>query len=279
MISAEDKTPTGVLKDELRTLSIALYQKPVGAASIRAYILEEGEAEWTELSGLSLLEELYQPSTEGTGYGLLLREDQEPYRSYLVATEAGETPVPFFVGLIIEGGIYDDRELILCWPDVYEQLPDLPKIRAGQGNEGNAGADNKEDSTESGQRPALPQAQNDGQKQPDSDANDNPEEQLQPAGPDAVQEEQQTPQTPSFVGSNSGYSGRRLHRRGGWQEIQIITACVCSHAVYILGSSITNFVPFPTVEYTSMVPPSSATMPCTIYSPSPVPISLFFSPT
>lgn len=197
--SSESQNPDGVLKDELRTLKIALKQKPIGATSIRAYIRTEGQDEWTELSGLSLLEEFYQPSTPSTGYALLMRDDQEPYRSYLAAKEAGETPVPFYVSLKIEGGIYDGGEVILRWPDDYEQLSDLPKNDGSQGNEGNAGADNKADSTKSGQRPSLPQVPNGGQEKPQvPDPNESGEEQQSLS---AIQET--APVTPEGLPSSS----------------------------------------------------------------------------
>ena len=74
----------------------------------------------------------------------------------------------------------DGRQLVLAWPDIYEQLPDLPEVGGAEGNEGNAGADNKDDSTESGQRPNLPQT-------PD----DNQEEQQPTPAPDGGLKEQQ----------------------------------------------------------------------------------------
>lgn len=165
--------PAGVLKAGLNGLEMAFNHYPSGACSIQAYILTEGEMKWTELSGLSLLDELFQPATENSGYALLLRNDQEPYRSYLSDTAAGKTPTPFFIGLEIKGGIYDNRQLILAWPDIYDELPDLPKFGGAQGNEGNAGAGNKNDSTEGGQRPNLPQI-----------PEENPAEQITTAPPD-----------------------------------------------------------------------------------------------
>ncbi len=156
--SPEDSTSTGVLREERDGLKIALTQKPTGATSIQAYILTEGESEWSELPGLSLLEEMNAPfSSANSGYALVLRTNQEPYRSYLEAETAGETPVPFYIGLKIEGGIYDGQQFILAWPDIYETLPDLPKLSGAGGNEGNAGAGNQGDSTPEGQRPNLPQ--------------------------------------------------------------------------------------------------------------------------
>ena len=166
-VSQENADPQGVLKEDRDGLKIALYKKATGAVSIKAYVLTEGESQWTEIPGLSLLKELsMQPSTTNSGYALVLRNDQEPYRSY-------RENAPFFVGLKFEGGIYDGRQLVLAWPDVYDQLPDLPKVGGAGGNEGNAGADNKDDSTESGQRPNLPQTSDEEQEnkqQPSEDS-------------------------------------------------------------------------------------------------------------
>ncbi len=186
-VSAENPNPTGVLRAGLNGLEMAFHYNPTGAASIQAYILTEGESKWTELSGLSLLEEFRQPSTANSGYALLLHNDQEPYRSYLAATKAGETPTPFFVGLKINGGIYDGRQLILAWPDIYEQLPDLPKVGGAEGNEGNAGAYNREDSTDGGQRPGLQTAEDNQEKQPQTSAPDTGR-QTQPTTPAGMPE-------------------------------------------------------------------------------------------
>lgn len=87
----------------------------------------------------------------------MLDEKQEPYRSYLAAQAAGTQPIPFFVGLKIKGGVYDGQELVLAYPDTNEKPPSLPKLGGAGGNEGNAGAANKGDSTSEGQRPSLSQ--------------------------------------------------------------------------------------------------------------------------
>ena len=201
-VCPEDGNPTGVLKRDIDGLKIALRQRPTGAASIQAYVLTEGESEWTKLSGLPLLKEMNgQPSTESSGFALVLRNDQNPYQSYLVTLKEGTSPTPFYIGLEIEGGIYDGRQLILAWPDTYEQLPDLPKFNGAEGNEGNAGAGNKGDSTESGQRPNLPQTPDDNQEEqqpnPPAEPDDNQEELHPdpPAEPDDNQQEQ--PQNPT----------------------------------------------------------------------------------
>ena len=199
-VSPEDRNPTGVLREGNNGLEMAFHYKPTGAASIQAYVLTEGDSEWTELSGLSLLEDFNQSSTTNSGYALILRRDQEPYRSWLAAADAGKTPTPFFIGLKIEGGLYDGRQLILAWPDIYEQLPDLPEIHGAGGNEGNAGADNKGDSTEGGQRPNLPQTPDDNpekqQTNPAPGPDDSQEEQSQPTTPDGSQKEQLQPTAP-----------------------------------------------------------------------------------
>lgn len=151
-----DENPAGVLADNYNGLEMAFHLKPTGATAIQAYVLSLGESKWKELPGLSLLQAIdAQPSTKNSGYTLLLSKESEPYRSYLSAVASGSTPTPFFIGLKIEGGIYDGKQLILPYPGTYELPPDLAVLGSG-GNEDNAGTDNKGDSTEEGQRPNLP---------------------------------------------------------------------------------------------------------------------------
>ncbi len=193
-VSDQDGIPAGTLKEDRDGLKIAFRQTPTGAADIQAYVLTEGESIWTELTGLSLLKELNtQPSTENSGFALVLRSDQEPYRSFLAAQKAGTIPTPFFVGLKIKGGIYDGRQLILPWPDIYDELPDLPEIRAFEGNEGNAGADDKNDGTASGQRPNLPYTPDDSQGglPPDSSPDTDDNQERLPPNPSAGTDDSQ----------------------------------------------------------------------------------------
>lgn len=157
-VIAKDEEPTGVLTRENDGLEMAFQLKTTGATAIRAYALPADKTEWTELPALPLQTAINaQPSTANSGYTLVLDNDQEPYRSYLAAKAAGNEPTPFFIGFKIEGGVYDGQQLILAWPDTYDIPFNLPKIGGSGGNEGNAGADNKDDSTEEGQRPNLPQ--------------------------------------------------------------------------------------------------------------------------
>lgn len=157
-VIAENEEPTGALLQSNTGLETVFHLKPTGASAIRAYALAEGETEWTELSDVSLLETINaQPSTSNSKHALVLEKDQEPYRSYLEAEAAGEEPVPFFIGLKIEGGSYDGRQMILPWPNSYHIPVQLPALGGSGGNEGNAGSDNKNDSTTEGQRPNLPQ--------------------------------------------------------------------------------------------------------------------------
>lgn len=157
-VVSKDEKPTGVLIANNDGLEMAFYQKPTGATSILAYTISANETKWTELPELALLEAINsQPSTASSGYALVLRNDQEPYRSYLAAEAAGGAHTPFFVGLKIQGGVYDGQQLILAWPDNYELPPSLPKLDGAGGNESNAGAGNKGNSTTEGQRPNLPQ--------------------------------------------------------------------------------------------------------------------------
>lgn len=152
----ENGNPTGVLAINNNELKMAFDLKPTGATAIRAYTLVDGESEWTELSGLPLLNAVNaQPLTANSGYTDILSSSQEPYRSYLAAEFAGEKSRPFFVGLKIEGGVYNGCELILACPNTYDLPPNL-HVGGSGGNEGNAGNGNRDDSTEEGQRPNLP---------------------------------------------------------------------------------------------------------------------------
>ncbi len=157
-VVAKDSSPTGVLSCDFGGLSMAFHQKPTGAASIRAYTLAEGETKWTELFNLPLLAAVNaQPSTSSSGYTYVLDNTHALYKSYMAACSEGREPAPFFIGLKIEGGVYDGQELILPWPNTYDLPLELPKLDGSGGNEDNAGADNKGDATEEGQRPNLPQ--------------------------------------------------------------------------------------------------------------------------
>ncbi len=195
-VSQEDGNPTGALWAGKTGLELSFHNKPTGAVSIKTYVITEGESAWTELSELSLSEEFNQPSTANSGYALVLGNDQEPYRSYLAARAAGETPVPDFVGLTIKGDVYDGRELVLPWPDSYESLPSI-KVGGTGGNEGNAGAGNKGDGTENGQRPNLAETPADDQEkqQPDSSQTRNDDnaksQQPDPSPGDNSQKQQQ----------------------------------------------------------------------------------------
>lgn len=157
-VVSEHENPTGVLTAENNGLELAFSLKPTGATAIRAYTFSANDTEWKELPALPLLDAVNaQPSTANSGYTLVIHKDWEPYQSYLTATASGESPAPFLIGLKIEGGVYDGRQLILPWPGSYEPPLNLPVLGGSGGNEGNAGADNKNDSTEEGQRPTLPQ--------------------------------------------------------------------------------------------------------------------------
>lgn len=154
----KDSSPTGALSCDYNGLSMAFHQKPTKATAIRAYTLSPGETKWTELTNLPLLEAVNaQPSTAGSGYTYVLDNTHELYQSYMTACNEGREPSPFIIGIKIEGGVYDGKQLILPWPDTYDPPLDLPELGGSGGNEDNAGADNKGDSTDEGQRPNLPQ--------------------------------------------------------------------------------------------------------------------------
>lgn len=179
-VISENENPTGILSQENDGLEVAFNFKPTGATAIHAYTFSEQESKWVKLSDIPLLDAVNtQPSNANSGYTLVIRNDQEPYQSYLAAETAGNTPSPFIVGLTIEGGVYDGRQLVLSWPDTYELPPKLPNFGGAGGNESNAGSDNKDDSTDEGQRPNLPKNPKKKQESQPSDLtqapNDNPD--------------------------------------------------------------------------------------------------------
>lgn len=156
-VVAEDEKPTGVLTYENDGLEMAFDLKPTGATAIHAYTFSDVDSGWMELSGLSLLEAVNsRPSAANSGYALVVGNDSELLQNYQRAKAAGEEPTPFYVGLKIEGGVYDGSQLVLVWPDTYHEIPRLPDMCGLGGNEGNAGTNNKGNSTEGGQRPNLP---------------------------------------------------------------------------------------------------------------------------
>ena len=184
---AENAELSGALACEINGLQIVFHLKPTGATAIRAYTLSEGESDWVELPAPLLPEEVNAPSSAANStYTFVLKNTSEPYQSYLAAWNAGDEPVPFLVGLKIEGGVYDGRQLILAWPDTYELPSKVPDLNGSGGNECNAGSDNKDDSTPEGQRPNLPQNPTDEQ-----DAQ-NP----QPPGNPTDEQDTQNPQPP-----------------------------------------------------------------------------------
>lgn len=180
-VVAKDSSPTGALSCDYNGLEIAFHQKPTGATAIRAYTLSAGETEWTEIPGLPLLEAVNaQPSTPGSGYTYVLDNTHELYLAYMAADKEGREPVPFFIGIKIEGGVYDGKELILPWPSTYDVPLELPKLGGSGGNEDNAGAGNKGDGTSEGQRPDLPDSDNSG-----GSVNDGPSQGQTPDLPDS----------------------------------------------------------------------------------------------
>lgn len=189
----EDSSPTGVLSQGTAGLEAAFDLKPTGATAIHAYTFSEQNPQWVQLPDLPLSSTVNaHPSAANSGYTLVLRNDQEPYRSYLAAQAAGNTPEPFLIGLKIEGGIYHGRQLVLPWPGTYKLPPHLPEVGGNGGNEGNAGSDNKDDGTEEGQRPNLPQNP---QEEPETNVTPTPaeEQDTQTGSPQTQQEPQKLP--------------------------------------------------------------------------------------
>lgn len=159
-VVSENESPKAGLSLERPGLEIAFDLKPTGASSFHVYALSEGASQWTKLFDSSIPETINSLlSSAGGHHALLLSNEQEPLRSYLAAQNAGEAATPFLIGLEIEGGVYDKQQLILPWPGTYEVPVKIPVFGAGAGgNENNAGAGNKGDSTSDGRRPNLPEA-------------------------------------------------------------------------------------------------------------------------
>ena len=199
-VVAENAEPTGVLFGYFEGLELSFHLKPTGAAAIRAYTLSEGESKWVEIPEPLLPEEVNAPSSTASSiYTILLKSTSEPYQSYLAARNAGEEPVHFLVGLKIEGGVYDGRQLILSWPDTYKLPAKLPDLNGSGGNECNAGSDNKNDSTSEGQRPGLPQDPNDGSDGQEPELPQDPNDGQETQKPDNGQNTQEPglPQDPN----------------------------------------------------------------------------------
>lgn len=199
VISADEK-PSGSLAVDRGALKIALTWKPTGATAIRAYTLTEGETEWVEIQGQPLEKTLNAQLSTPNGGATILDADAALIRSYLEAVAAGNTPTPFLVGIKIEGGVYDGKQLVLPWPKAYgNDLPYLPEITGGSGgNEGNAGSDNKDDSTDEGQRPNLPQQPEDTGNLPDGSSGEtNPDSPAQPENIENPSKDSENGQIPS----------------------------------------------------------------------------------
>lgn len=211
-VIAEGENPTGALSAEKDGLSVAFNLKPTGATAIHAYTFSEGDSGWKEIGDLTLLKEVNaQPSTKNSGYAYLLKNGQEPYQSYLAAVAEGKEPVPFYIGITVEGGVYDGRQMILAWPDTYDLPLELPELSGAGGNEGNAGSGNSDNSTAGGQRQDLPQST---QEQPGSSAGaeNTPEIVTKPdstAAPEKNENSGQTvsPQNPPKQNENNEQTG------------------------------------------------------------------------
>lgn len=203
----KNAAPTGTLKDSFAGLEVSFDLKPTGVTAIRAYTLAEGEAAWTEIPAPLLPEQVNAPSSTASSlFTFVLTAEQEPYHSWLAAWNAGNEPMPFLVGLKIEGGVYDGQQLILAHPDTYKIPPQPPAITGSGGNEGNAGSDNKGDSTPEGQRPDLPQDADNGQ---DTGNSPDPDDGQDTGNPPQNLDDQNTRKTDPPQMSNGGQNTQK----------------------------------------------------------------------
>lgn len=217
-VISQDAAPTGVLSEENPGLEMSFQLKPTGATAIRAYTFMEGDSQWMELPALPLPEAVnVQPSTQNSGYTLVLDKASEPYRSYRAAQAAGDRPTPFFIGFKIEGGVYNGKQLILAWPDTYEVPVKLPEMGGSGGNQNNAGDGNRDDSTESGQRPDLPHTpENKPQATTTPDDTKNEQQSIPPQDPVPTPKmpvQLNIPGDPFDYITPSGRENQNIHRR------------------------------------------------------------------
>lgn len=155
----KEAEPTGVLMDNYNrhldcdVLEMAFNLKPTGATAIHAYTFVEGNDKWLELPDVPLQESVNsQPRWASTDYVTLLCEDQGVYQAW----RNGELE-RFWIGITIEGGVYDGKSMVLAWPEEYKLPPNAPDVNGAGGNENNAGNENGSNDND-GQRPLLPPA-------------------------------------------------------------------------------------------------------------------------
>lgn len=137
-------------------MSLAFWNKPSGAVSMRAYSVARDVR--TEIGDLVELRDINHNQSHALyGYIDLLQPDEYPFREYL----AGELD-SFSIELEIEGGVYDGKKVMLPWPMEYEGPEEIFDPYGFDGQENNAGSGYEEieedDGNNGGQPPWYPPA-------------------------------------------------------------------------------------------------------------------------
>ncbi|MEG0378259.1 MAG: hypothetical protein RR614_07240, partial [Eubacterium sp.] len=153
-VALKEKDESSILGDS-GALSLAFREKPSGAVSIKAYsFVEEGD-EWIALC--DLLDERalnHNQAASLYGYVNLLKPDESPLKDY----KDGKIP-GFFIGLMIEGGVFDGERVVLPWPGDYNPPEEIIEPGSSEGNENNAGSGGNGDDNDSngGLHPSIPE--------------------------------------------------------------------------------------------------------------------------
>lgn len=135
-------------------LSLAFWEKPTGATSIKAYAVA-GDTQTDTFELLDRRSIDHNQSHALYGYIPLLQFWESPYMDYL-----DRAIDSFSVVVTIEGGVYDGQQVVLPFPAVDDLPQEVPDPHGIDGDENNAGSGYEEIEGETGnnggQRPWLP---------------------------------------------------------------------------------------------------------------------------
>lgn len=157
-ISLRENSEWNTLSD-YRNFSLAFRKKPSGATSIKAYYFVNEDDKWTEIDDLLNRKDIeYNQSATLYGFVNILHPAEYPLSDY----NDGLIP-KFSIGIIIEGGVFDNERIILPWPGEYNPPEEIFEPDSSEGNRGDVGTDDdKEDSSDNdGQHPNIPESKPD----------------------------------------------------------------------------------------------------------------------
>lgn len=138
--------------DTYDDLMLSFDYKPSGSTAIKAYYYDALNNTWVYLRDLVDEKDInFAPTSASYPYLTLCKYDETPYVEYL----EGSLDTLLFA-LVIEGGIYDQEEILVSFPGDYILSDPLPEIGGSGGNENNLGGNNAETPDNSGGlRPGL----------------------------------------------------------------------------------------------------------------------------